>query len=507
MNRYALCIGNANYIVSSLGHLPAAIEDAKAIGEELTSLGFNVDTRFDLESRDMAVAIGGLEDKIKQYDSVLFYYAGHGFEIDGVNILAPVNLNPDDSKSAILYDAYKLSELMDLLDRADDNKVPKTKIIILDACRTQLNVRGGSQFFAPILAPQGSIIAFSTSPGQTAKESGIHGIYTNALLRYMDAPRISVERVFKRVRTALVNETNGAQIPWEHTSLIGDYYLNPNTIYDGTGYSHEAIADSEYIFTRNSKIRDIVSGFKSHNFYQQQDALKDFKRIPRSEIDDITADELFVLGRNIYQAACGGCWDCQRFIDDFGTCSFISDAAKLHILNGMAFEIYYDSRGEIRKNLKGEYSPKVIEILEKEEYYGSLMFITSRLEKEESIFYIPGQDEKVDVSVSTREADENVISDVKEKKSRLSNVLIVEDIFCRGRSIYYKTYGTEKATVVDWDYRVVNKTQFEEELCEKMSVANGYLSVNYNGSIVDDKSALLIPFIGFNVHPSEDYFL
>lgn len=60
----------------------------------------------------------------------------------------------------------------------------------------------------------------------------------------------------------------GRQIPWEHTSLIGDYYLNPNIIYDGVDYSPNALADCQY-HSNNSEIRDIIGGLKSYNWYSQ----------------------------------------------------------------------------------------------------------------------------------------------------------------------------------------------------------------------------------------------
>lgn len=105
MRRYALCIGNNNY--TALSKLSAAKADAEAIAAELVSLGFDVDTGYDLQSREMAGKIGILEKKMMEYDAVLFYFAGHGFEIDGINILAPIELNPDDERALILHDAMR----------------------------------------------------------------------------------------------------------------------------------------------------------------------------------------------------------------------------------------------------------------------------------------------------------------------------------------------------------------------------------------------------------------
>ena len=494
MKRYALCIGNNNY--KALNKLLAAKADAEVMAEKLKVLGFDVDTAYDLEGRKMAAIIGSLEKKIRDYDAILFYYAGHGFEIDGINMLAPIDLNPNDEKSLIFYDAFKISDLMELLKRGDSNGTFKTKVIILDACRSQLNIRGSSPSFAPILAPQGSIIAFSTSPGQTATECNGHGIYTATLLRCIDTPRTSIETVFKRVRTALANETNGAQISWEHTSLIGDFYLNPNTIYDGTIYSYEALADCEYVFDHKSILYKIVNDLKSHNYYVQQSAIREFRKIDSANIEKIAADELFVLGRNIYQAACGGCWDCQNYINCFAAKTSLPDEVKLHILNGMAFEIYYNSYGALRQNFKGEYSSQIIELLESENFYGSQRFIASRLSKEENIFYIPGQDEKVDVYIKVEVADERLVSRVSGEEESIFNALVVKDIKYNRRSIYFAC-DSDSVAEVNEDFEEYNKKQLENMLENRMLVPNGYLRVHYLATEVNEKTLLLLPGDGF----------
>ena len=106
--------------------------------------------------------------------------------------------------------------------------------------------------FAPISAPQGSVIAFATSPGQSSKENvGTgHGYYTEALLKYMSLPRVPIETTFKKVREFLFAKTSGTQIPWEHTSLVGEFYFNPDTIYDGAAYSMKLTAIIDLVLVR-----------------------------------------------------------------------------------------------------------------------------------------------------------------------------------------------------------------------------------------------------------------
>ena len=75
-------------------------------------------------------------------------------------------------------------------------------------------------------AAKGTIIAFSTSPGKTAFDgSGRNSPYTKNLLKAIDKKGLAIEQVFKEVRRNVVAETNGQQIPWENSSLMGDFYF------------------------------------------------------------------------------------------------------------------------------------------------------------------------------------------------------------------------------------------------------------------------------------------
>ena len=340
LKRYALCIGNDDYEV--LPKLNCAIADAESVNDMLANLDFYVELFKNLNNDLLAQKLSYFSDKLEDdyYDAILLYYAGHGFQINGDNLLVPVDFDqPVDLKLA-KRSAFLLDDLMHWL-----NKYPeKTKIIILDACRNNYNIRGMGEYFIPVTAPQGSIIAFSTSPGQTAIEVNGHGLYTKHLLAHMTDPRISIETMFKRVRTDLAKATSGRQIPWEHTSLIGDFVLKLNATYAGINYSDSAIADSNYVFNKESAFSQIVDDLKSYNWYVQGPAIWKLHTIDYSVA---TENDLFVLGRNIYQAACGNCFSCLDFIKEFSSIDYIPDSAKENIVNGMAFEIYYDKNGAL----------------------------------------------------------------------------------------------------------------------------------------------------------------
>lgn len=477
MKKLALCIGNNDYTI--LPRLSCCISDAESVERQLKELGFDTILKVNLNREELADQIFDFVEKIESYDAVLLYYAGHGFQADGDNIIAPIDLNINNRASAIRMNAFPLSELMSKLNRYPE----QTKIIILDACRETLGYRGTFQDFAPISAPQGSIIAFATSPGQSSKENNAtgHGRYTEALLRYMALPRVPAETVFKKTREALLADTGGAQIPWEHTSLVGDFYFNPNTIYDGVTYSLEAKADSKFHFLIDSPVKMIVEGLKTYNWPQQESAIS---KVSTLNFDILSSNELFVLGRNIYQSACGNSFACQRFIDSFGSNRRIPNEAKLHLLNGMAYEIYYNSRNILRSKYKTSYLPSMIKYLEQPEFYASRAFIYAHLCKvEDRPIYIPGQNELMYFVVKVVRTEEGYI---------------INEIIYQGKSVLYSYNGLERIDKDDCIYGARCYT-FEQSLVSCIAAPIDYVRFQYDDPSVDHESMMLLPYNGFSI--------
>ena len=233
--RIALCIGNNSY--EHLSSLSCAINDADVMGDVLMRLGYDSIVAHDLNRSDMGKTIFDFSRKISEYDACIFFYAGHGFEIDSQNLLIPTDFEYDMAISdrELIYNAFPLNDLLEQLKRFPN----VVKIVILDACRSIRGIRGGLRGFNSVVSPEGSLIAFSTSPGATAFEideaDHKHGRYTKTLLRYIEAD-FPVEDIFKKVRQVMNRETRGRQIPWEHTSLLGYFSFDNrdkerNTVY------------------------------------------------------------------------------------------------------------------------------------------------------------------------------------------------------------------------------------------------------------------------------------
>jgi uncharacterized caspase-like protein len=222
-SRLALVIGNSSYRDAPLVN-PA--NDAKAIAGLFAQAGFTVDSRLDANRNDMMAAIERFGIAAKRADTklVVFYYAGHGAQLDWRNYLLPVDAvvqKQEDMKQRCV----DLSLLLGQLSAAKD----KTFVIILDACRNnpfgsayRPEQKGLSQFDAPV----GSLLAYATAPGNVASDGdGQNGLYTENLVRELSQRGTRIEDALKRVRLNVRLASHGAQIPWETTSLEGDVFI------------------------------------------------------------------------------------------------------------------------------------------------------------------------------------------------------------------------------------------------------------------------------------------
>lgn len=220
--RIALVIGNGGYADSRLVNPP---NDAEAVAAALTELGFSVIKRINSTKRDMKDSVREFGQRIREGGVGLFYFAGHGLQIEGRNFLVPVDAavtKESEAEFECLDAGFVLAQMEEAHNRLN--------IIILDACRNNpfaRSFRSQSGGLAKMDAPKGSILAYATSPGDVAADgSGKNGLYTESLLKYMRAPGLKIEDLFKSVRVEVVNRSNQRQVPWESSSLMGDFYFS-----------------------------------------------------------------------------------------------------------------------------------------------------------------------------------------------------------------------------------------------------------------------------------------
>ncbi|PJC86467.1 hypothetical protein CSW98_09660 [Vibrio sp. HA2012] len=222
MLRKALVIGNENYLDKPL---LTPINDANDIASLLSEKEFDVTVKHDLDIENIDREISTFCNSVKNGEYItLFYFAGHGVQVDGRNYLIPVGQDFYD-ETQIRWRAYPLDEL---IERISTNK-KNTNIIILDACRNnpfEANRSITSSGLAEISASKGTFIAYATSPGKTASDSSIggrNGLYTSHLLEAIRKTNLHLDNVFKFVREKVYAESNERQLPWVSNSLIGDF--------------------------------------------------------------------------------------------------------------------------------------------------------------------------------------------------------------------------------------------------------------------------------------------
>lgn len=230
--RIALVVGNGDYRYSPLKN---PVNDAKGMAEALRTLGFEVEYLANAGMRPMLDAIRSFVLKSGHYGVRLFYYAGHGVQLNGRNYLIPVDADIQSEDDV----ATKSADMSAMLERLGQHK-SGMNLVILDACRNnpfangamlmpdgrRLKFRGPTPSgLAPIDAPTGTLVAFSTSPGAVAIDGvgSPHSLYTKHLLANLITPGLPVEQLFKRVRVAVIQETRRQQVPWESSSLLGDF--------------------------------------------------------------------------------------------------------------------------------------------------------------------------------------------------------------------------------------------------------------------------------------------
>ncbi len=225
--RVALVIGNAAY--AHIDRLANAGNDATLIADTLQHLGFTViggGARRDLDKPHFEQLVQEFGRQIQGADVALFYYAGHGVQVQGNNWLLPVDANPTRLQD-IDFQMVDAGLVLKQMDGAGT----RLNLLILDACRNNpfanLGTRGVTGGLAQMRAPEGTLISFATQPGNVAADgSGPNGPYAVALAAAMRQPGLDIFRLFNQVGLTVKRETQGAQQPWVSSSPIdGDFFF------------------------------------------------------------------------------------------------------------------------------------------------------------------------------------------------------------------------------------------------------------------------------------------
>jgi TPR repeat protein len=227
--RVALVMGNAAY--QNAPRLRTPPNDAAKVAELLRTLDFSVIVLTDVDKIGMETAVRRFSSEINGADVALFYYSGHAAQVGEVNYIVPVSAKIDGARSLVL-DTIALQDISSSMREAG----AKVQLLFLDACRdnpfenafSPAQPQGASRGLAKLTPANGSLIVFSTSPGDVAHDGmGAVSPFTDGFLRYAATPNIDIRQMLSRVRAYVKQQTDDVQTPWDNSSLLGDFYLVP----------------------------------------------------------------------------------------------------------------------------------------------------------------------------------------------------------------------------------------------------------------------------------------
>ena len=249
--------------------------------------------------------------------------------------------------------------------------------------------------------PYQTFIAYSTSVGGTASDGNAtdgHSLYTKTLLENIEEENLPIESLFKRVRNKVYRGYDNLQLPWEYSCLTEEFCFNYGQLnpYFDKHYSESAYNDGTYV-SLNSNVNEIISELKSYTWDTQNATVNKLRRIYKIITDK---NDLFVIGRNLLQAAQGGAIECQKEISYANLRKYIWQGEN-HVLNGILYEMYFDKSNQFRDSVKGKNMlDDIAKILLYLEFKNACKFIQASLaEYKDRLYYIPGSSDRCIVSV------------------------------------------------------------------------------------------------------------
>jgi multiple sugar transport system substrate-binding protein len=247
LKRIALVIGNSSYKANGLKN-PA--NDAHDISGKLEKLGFEVVKVINANKQQMKEAIRNFGDRLsKNPDTLgLFFYAGHGCQVKGINYLLPVDADIK-GEDEVEFNAIDVGFVLAKMETAGN----RINILILDACRDNpfRSFRSASRGLTVVEAPKSSLIVYATAPGSVAADGkGRNGVFTGALLKNLDKnPDMDIELFIRNVRKDVMVETGNEQVPWTSSSLT------ESISFRGTG--KEPVEENKTVVIETSKEKEL----------------------------------------------------------------------------------------------------------------------------------------------------------------------------------------------------------------------------------------------------------
>ncbi|MCP4407146.1 MAG: caspase family protein, partial [Gammaproteobacteria bacterium] len=218
-----MIIGNGDYADAVLRN-PAS--DARDMAETLMLLGFEVQRHVDLNKKQIHRAIRRFGRALAQSEVGVFYYAGHGMQVNNRNYLIPIGADIE-TEDEVPYEAVDAGQVLAKMESARN----PVNILILDACRNnplERSFRSSSRGLVRMPSPVGSLVLYATAPGKTAADGrgDRNGVFTKHLMNELRRPGVSLTDVEFNARVAVMKETGNEQVPWSSSSLTRRVILN-----------------------------------------------------------------------------------------------------------------------------------------------------------------------------------------------------------------------------------------------------------------------------------------
>jgi len=222
----ALLIGNAEYKENELMN---PVNDVNDMANVLIEQGFTVVIRTNLDHKQMEDAIREFKNRLFAHKKSvgLFYFSGHGAQVEGKSYLIPVNNDEIEFDDDVPWKAVQVDKVLAQMQDTNNG----LNIMILDACRdkpypSRPTKGGGKDGLASIIAPEGVIIGYATKPGHIALElGGRNSLYTKHLLQTIESKK-RIDDILMNASKPVQLESNGKQIPWYRTSMTEPFCFN-----------------------------------------------------------------------------------------------------------------------------------------------------------------------------------------------------------------------------------------------------------------------------------------
>jgi formylglycine-generating enzyme required for sulfatase activity len=230
--RLALVIGNKDY--PFLTSLKNPLNDANDMEAALKRLGFEVLKVTNTDYRSLTNALNRFKEGLSSSDVAFVYYSGHGASYGGKNYLLPTDINADCLEQ-IEDQGVSLNRILGDIT----SKNVKNSFVVWDACRNIPKLKlcdNSKKDFAtngpvkPTNNPKGSMVVYATEEGTTADDNaaGRNGLFTEALLRYLTLPNLTIKTILDKASIEVDNKSGGHQTPARYDKIYGDFYFVVN---------------------------------------------------------------------------------------------------------------------------------------------------------------------------------------------------------------------------------------------------------------------------------------